>query len=139
MEKDLSNTQPVGSQDQIVTANINDFFFLDALHQEVRIGGVCMTHSISNDGLTPVLITSIRMPISQKIAYKKSYVSNFIMIEYMYDVKQICYYSSYKLEDGHSRSLIRVNNPEFFFPTPLFKNVARLKIEMSLPSFYKSA
>lgn len=129
MEKDLSNIQPIGSQDQIVTANINDFFFLDALHQEVRIGDICMAHSISH-GLTPVLIESIKFPASRNIT-----LDSYIMIEYMYDRKKISYYTSYKVKDGHSRSLIRVNNPEFFFPTPLFKDVARLKIEMSLPSF----
>lgn len=129
MEKDLSNIQPIGSQDQIVTANINDFFFLDALHQEVRIGDICMAHSISH-GLTPVLIESIRFPVSRNIT-----LDSYIMIEYMYDSKKISYYASYKVKDGHSRSLIRVNNPEFFFPTPLFKDVVRLKIGMSLPPF----
>lgn len=133
MEKDLSNIQPIGSQDQVVTANINDFFFLDALHQEVRIGGICMAHSL-DCGLTPVLIGSIRFPVSGNIT-----LESYIIIEYMYDAKQVSYFTYYKVKDGHSRSLIRVNNPEFFFPTPLFKNVARLKIEMSLPSFYKSA
>lgn len=129
MEKDLSNIQPIGSQDQVVNPNINDFFFLDALHQEVRIGDICMAHSI-NHGLTPVLIKSIGVPASRNIT-----LNSYIMIEYMYDSKKISYYASYKVKNDHSRSLIRVNNPEFFFPTPLFKDVARLKIEMSLPPF----
>jgi hypothetical protein len=135
MEKDLSNIQSIGSQDQIVIANVNDFFFLDALYQEVRVGDICMAYPYNSRGMIPCMIMSIRIPI-------KNYSdANFAVtiIEYITDNNATSCYCSYTLEEEHSRHIIKLNNPEFFFPTPLFKDVAKIKLEMSQNSFNKSA
>jgi hypothetical protein len=136
MEKDISNIQSIGSKDQIVIANVNDFFFLDALYQEVRVGDICMAYPYNSRGMIPCMIMSIRIPIK---TYSDSSKLAVTIIEYITDNNKTSSYCSYSPEEEHSRHIIKLNNPEFFFPTPLFRDVAKIKLEMNQNSFNKSA
>jgi hypothetical protein len=136
MEKDLSNIQSIGSQNQIVIANVNDFFFLDALYQEVRVGDVCMAYPYYSRGMIPCMIMSIRIPVKTYSGANKLAVT---IIEYITDDKKTSGYCSYASEEEHSRHIIKLNNPEFFFPTPLFRDVAKIKLKMNQNSLNKSA